>query len=128
MVLWCSVRGWERCSESALQRGEERRGTGPLQQQQHRDGAISSQCRFGEVQDLLPELPAQTVPPQSLLTLFFVNPFTLFFVCFFLKATIFFFHCCWRRIFKYQDFICDCSGVGFPREIRLTEKHSNLEK
>lgn len=26
MVLLCSMRGWEHCSESALQRGEERSG------------------------------------------------------------------------------------------------------
>lgn len=69
--------------------GEQSRGVGPLQQQRHRDGAICSQCRLGELQD---PLPAQTMPPQSLLTLFFVNPFTRgfgFFV-FFSKAAIIF--------------------------------------
>lgn len=40
----------------------------------------------------MPELPAQTMPPQSLLTLFFVNPSTLFFfVVFFQRAAIFVF-------------------------------------
>lgn len=69
--------------------GEERSGAS-LQQQHHRDRAIRSQCRLWEVQDQMPELPAQTMPPQSLLTLFFVNPFTLFFV-FLPKAAIFVF-------------------------------------
>lgn len=37
----------------------------------------------------MPELPAQTMPPQSLLTLFFVNLFTLF--LFFPEVAIFVF-------------------------------------
>lgn len=110
MVLVCSVCGWERCSESA-ERGEE--------------GEERSLCSSSNIGTGLSAVgagqgrsgpAASTVPPQSLLTLFFVNSFTLIFV--FSQRLQIFFHCCWRSIFK-QSLIA--------RRSDIVEKHSNLQ-
>lgn len=91
--------------------------------------APQGQChlKLWEVQDQMPELPAQTMPPQSLLTLFFVNPFTLFFVWFFFQRLQIFFTAVGEAFLSTSILSMIAQRLAFLGRSGL-EKHSNLEK